>query len=67
MELLCEKYTEKVDSRKAVCRRPREYCKFRNACLIHFLAGEKAGDEKKGAEDKDGEGKLAMPAVVGEL
>jgi len=67
MELLCEKYTEKVDSRKAVCRRPREYRKFRNACLIHFLAGGKAGDEKKGAEDKDGEGKLAMPAVVGEL
>lgn len=43
-----KKNKEKVGARKAVCRRPREYCTFRNACLMHFLAGEKAGDEKKG-------------------
>ena len=67
MELVCEKYKEKVDSPKAVCRRPTEYCKFRGACLLYFLAREKAGAEKKEPEDKDGEGKEAMPAVVGEL
>jgi len=57
MELVCEKYKEKVDSEKAVCRRPTEYCKFRNACLIHFLAREKTGDGKMEAADKDGGGK----------
>lgn len=57
MELVCEKYQEKVDSEKAVCRRPTEYCKFRSACLIRFLAREKAGEEKQGAEDMDGGGR----------
>jgi len=57
MELVCEKYKEKLDSQKAVCRRPTEYCKFRNACLIHFLAREKSGEREEGAEDKDGKGK----------
>lgn len=57
MELVCEKYKEKVDSQGAVCRRPKEYCKFRNACLIHFLAREKAGEGKEAVEDKDGGGK----------
>lgn len=52
MELFCEKYQEKVDSDKAVCRRPKEYCKFRSACLLYFLAGEKTGKEKKEAENK---------------
>ncbi|MFA6284696.1 MAG: hypothetical protein WC633_11180 [Desulfurivibrionaceae bacterium] len=57
MELVCEKYKEKVDSRKAVCRRPTEYCKFRSACLIHFLSREKAGDREMAGADKDGGGK----------
>ncbi len=47
MEVVCEKYKEKVDSKKAVCLRPKEYCKFRSACLLNFLAREKAGEEKK--------------------
>lgn len=57
MELVCEKYKEKVDSEKAVCRRPTEYCKFRSACLLYFLAREKVGEEKKEARDLGGEGK----------
>ncbi len=57
MELLCEKYKEKVDSKKAVCRRPTEYCKFRSGCLLHFLAREKIAGEKREAEDMGGEGK----------
>ena len=57
MELVCEKYKEKIDSEKAVCRRPTEYCKFRSACLLYFLAREKAGEEKKEGQERDGEGK----------
>jgi len=57
MELVCEKYKEKVDSKKAVCRRPTEYCKFRSACLLYFLAREKSGREKKEPEDRGGKGK----------
>lgn len=57
MELVCEKYQEKVDSEKAVCRRPTEYCKFRSACLIHFLSREKAGGREMVGADKDGGGK----------
>jgi hypothetical protein len=57
MELVCEKYKEKVDSEKAVCRRPEEYCKFRSACLLYFLARDKAGKERKAMEDMGGEGK----------
>jgi hypothetical protein len=37
MQLVCEKYKEEV----VVCGHPREYCKFRSACLIHFLNAEK--------------------------
>lgn len=62
MELLCEKYQEKVLAEKAVCRRPKEYCKFRSACLIHFLTREKTG-----AENMDQEGRASLPDVVGEL
>jgi len=57
MELVCEKYQEKFASEKAVCRRPTEYCKFRSACLLHFLAREKVGEAKKESKDMDGEGK----------
>ncbi|MCX5877062.1 MAG: RNA polymerase II-associated protein [Deltaproteobacteria bacterium] len=57
MELVCEKCQEKIDSEKAVCQRPKEYCKFRSACLLHFLVREKAGAEKKEPEDMGGEGK----------
>lgn len=59
MELLCEKYREKEDSETAVCRRPKEYCKFRSACLIHFLSRQKAG-EAKDAAAREGQ-------VVGEV
>ena len=56
LEFFCEKFQEKIDSEKAVCQRPREYCKFRSACLLHFLTREKAGEEKKETQDLDGEG-----------
>ena len=40
MELVCEKYKEKMQSDGAVCRHPDEYCKDRTACIIHFMAGD---------------------------
>lgn len=58
MELFCEKYREKMPKEGAFCRRPGEYCKFRSACLIHFLGREnRHRDERSGGElpnkDKD--------------
>jgi hypothetical protein len=44
MELVCEKYKEKMAATAACCRHPAGYCKFRSSCVIWFLAGEKAGD-----------------------
>ena len=45
MELVCEKYKEKVAAEKAICRRPTEYCKFRSSCMIHFLSKENAANQ----------------------
>lgn len=67
MELVCEKYKGKFVSMKAVCRRPKEYCKFRSACLIHFLAREKSGGENAKAEDVNGEDSPMLSGVLGEL
>ncbi|HET97326.1 MAG TPA: RNA polymerase II-associated protein [Desulfurivibrio alkaliphilus] len=41
MELLCEKYREKVREEEARCHRPLEYCKFRSACIINMLGRER--------------------------
>ncbi|ADH86052.1 hypothetical protein [Desulfurivibrio alkaliphilus] len=41
MELICEKYREKMPEDEAYCRRPNEYCKFRTACIIHFVGQER--------------------------
>lgn len=40
MDLVCEKHRETMDSAGAYCRHPSDYCKFRTACLIHFLSKE---------------------------
>jgi len=40
MDLICEKYNEKVAASDARCHHPQEYCKFRSACIIHFMGGE---------------------------
>ena len=55
MEVVCEKYGEKEDSQTAVCKRPGEYCKFRGACLIHFLSRRKS-EEQQGPERAGGRG-----------
>lgn len=56
MELICEKYKEKVAAEKAVCRRPKEYCKFRSACMIQFVSKQNAAkeDEPESGQKKTG-------------
>lgn len=58
MELICEKYREKEEAATVRCRRPREYCKFRSSCMIHFQTKENQAmlDFSKG----DG----LLPAIV---
>jgi phosphoribosyl-AMP cyclohydrolase len=34
------KYNETVAAEKAYCKRPKEYCKFRTQCIIHFMGDE---------------------------
>lgn len=45
MELECVKYKEKMASEDAACTHPGDYCKFRTACIIHFLGAEKKSKE----------------------
>lgn len=53
MELICEKFKEKVNSEDPVCSHQEDYCKFRTACLIHFMEREKKLEKKnKRALDK---------------
>ena len=72
MYLFCEKYKEKVSGENARCRRPKEYCKYRTACIIHFMGGEKSssGSEER-ADEEDGmptlrfdKGGGLLPAIV---
>ena len=49
MELVCEKYQEKMDSATAVCRHLHDYCQFRSSCLIFFL-GQERKRQKKGPQ-----------------
>jgi len=51
MELVCEKYNEKMQSDSAACRHPKEYCKYRTSCIIHFMAGD-SGEYSDDAVEK---------------
>ena len=72
MDLFCEKYKENVDSKKARCAHPKEYCKFRSACIIHFMGGEKSGsDSEEQSKEEDAmptlqfnKGNGLLPAIV---
>ncbi|MDH5298821.1 MAG: hypothetical protein OEV91_07365 [Desulfobulbaceae bacterium] len=52
MELVCEKYKEEMAEDEACCRHPKEYCKFRSSCLIHFLCKER-GERREKADDEE--------------
>ena len=54
MELICEKYREKMPRKEAYCRHPGEYCKFRSACIIHFLGQERGRDGAAEAKETGG-------------
>ena len=47
MELFCEKYKETMAGEVALCAHPDDYCKFRTACLIHFMGQERRLEERK--------------------
>ena len=72
MDLYCEKYKEAVPAEKAFCKRPKEYCKFRTACIIHFTHGENgdSDSEKIANEEEDmlalqfDKGGGLLPAIV---
>jgi hypothetical protein len=36
-QLLCQKYNRDVDGQEPRCGDPDLYCKYRTACLIHFM------------------------------
>ena len=38
MELVCEKYQQKILDDAVYCHHPKDYCKFRSSCMIHFLS-----------------------------
>jgi phosphoribosyl-AMP cyclohydrolase len=56
MELVCEKYNQKMAAENAVCRHPQEYCKFRTSCMIHFIGGK----DMSGPPDEDSQDEAKM-------
>jgi phosphoribosyl-AMP cyclohydrolase len=73
MDLFCEKYNETVAAEKAYCKRPKEYCKFRTQCVIHFMGEEENGsnDSKEVSTEEDNmltlqfdKGDGLLPAIV---
>jgi len=51
VELECAKFIEKMDSEEAECRHPGDYCKYRTACIIHFMSLEKSHNKKAKKDD----------------
>jgi len=54
MELHCAKYNETMRQETAACRHPGDYCKHRQACLIHFLGKERGADRSGPAAGEGG-------------
>lgn len=52
MKLECVKYKEKMDSDRAYCLHPGDYCKDRTSCIIHFVGKD---------NERGGKGNLADP------
>ena len=72
MEFFCEKYKEKVAGENIRCSHPKEYCKFRTACIIHFMGGARSNgepEERSGREEgmpslRFDKGGGLLPAIV---
>lgn len=54
MTLICEKHKDEYESAEAFCEHSEEYCKFRESCIINFLAEERRREEKKKKDRKEG-------------
>ncbi len=54
MDLFCEKYNVMVNGENARCNHPKEYCKFRTACIIYFMGGENGGSDSTEATKEEG-------------
>jgi hypothetical protein len=63
MELICEKYKKKLI--KPGCPHPREYCKFRSSCMVHFLAGERGEENSCQGEEQAGREGTPKPSKNG--
>ena len=72
MDLFCEKYKENIAAAEARCRHPKEYCKFRTACIIHFMGGEDSSNDSEDLANQEDtmptlrfdKGNGLLPAIV---
>jgi len=72
MDLFCEKYNENFPAEKAFCKHPKEYCKYRTACIIHFMGGENGSSDSEGGSNEEDamltlqfdKGDGLLPAIV---
>jgi hypothetical protein len=55
MKIVCEKYKEEMAQEEAACRHPKEYCKFRSSCLIHFMSRENSKEIRENDEGPKGD------------
>jgi hypothetical protein len=55
MQGFCQKENRESDISKG-CLHPKDYCPFRQACIIHYFSREKAGDKQKHVEHLQGDG-----------
>ena len=58
MELVCEKYKEKVDSSDPVCRHPNDYCRTRSGCIIRYMEKEKKRSQQSNIVPPKGSKKI---------
>jgi hypothetical protein len=58
MDLECIKYHEKMSADTAVCRHPKDYCKYRTSCIIHFLGLENRKKGRPAASVEKGPGTM---------
>ncbi len=58
MDFVCEKYKKKVRGENSGCEHPGEHCKFRDGCMINFIARENRREERTGNRGRAKTGKM---------
>jgi len=61
MELICEKYKDRMAEDEAVCVHLEEYCQFRKACIVNFLTRERQRETRHGKESAEAPDGSASP------